>query len=464
MKKIALLTFSVVASIASSLALNFDNAYWVIENGKLSNNVTVREYDSSIVPDPNYIEEGTAPDGTPAVAYKQISTSTSYPDVKLEFTTPLDLTKNYILVMEYMIPASHAEENLIPANKPLFIMALHDNAEKLDSWGVNSDSVISTFYIDAKYSPANEWVTVCKYAFGNPTRTTSMGMIISYAREILDGSISEFAQIKSLAFVADEENVKPFYAENFTHVGTDFWNESGSTTPNAASSFTGGVKPTGKVVKTFRCFEDGTTKNQDGSGYLDCELMHGLSVASNRKDDIIFDTIALPAGIQEIHSEMLIKYRQDTKNDTKSLADVSDVDLPITLTFKDANREVIGEAVDLAKDTLKGIWTKYKGVVPVPAGAAYVALTISKLEATYVVDNIILSATTFTNVEDFLAENNAFEVKAYIDANGNIVVLNGELQAVYNLNGSVATVNDKAIVIVVKNEEGKVAAAKLIRK
>ncbi|MBR2262260.1 MAG: hypothetical protein IJ916_11275 [Paludibacteraceae bacterium] len=462
MKKIALLTFSVVASIASSLALNFDNAYWVIENGKLSNNVTVREFDSSIVPDPNYLEEGTAPDGTPAVAYKQISTSTSYPDVKLEFTTPLDLTKNYIMVIEYMIPASHAGAAIVGGNKPLFIMSLFDNPEKMDSWGVNSDSVASVFYIDAKFGATNEWVTTCKYTYANPTRTSIQGMVISYAREVLDGSLTEFAQIKSLGFVANEENVKPFYAENFSNLGLAFWTDEGSVTNTTAFFYKGGIKPTGSLIKAFRSYEDESTQDQDGSGYIDCELMHGLSVVSDRKNDIVFDSIPLPAGIQEIHSEMLIKYRSGYKKDTKTLEDVYNDNMPISITFKGAG---LNETVDLANDTLRGIWTKYKGVVPVPAGAEYIALTFSSLTGvSYVVDEVILSATTFTNVEDFLAENNAFEVKAYIDANGNIVVLNGELQAVYNLNGSVATVNDKAIIILVKNEEGKVAAAKLIRK
>ena len=82
----------------------------------------------------------------------------------------------------------------------------------------------------------------------------------------------------------------------------------------------------------------------------------------------------------------------------------------------------------------------------------------------YLVDEIILSSTAFVNVKDFLEENNHFEIISYVDAEGNIIVLNGELQAVYNMNGAIANKNDKVVVILVKNDEGKLASKIILRK
>ena len=89
-------------------------------------------------------------------------------------------------------------------------------------------------------------------------------------------------------------------------------------------------------------------------------------------------------------------------------------------------------------------------------------LIISSLPVGYLVDNIMFTALNSDGVNDVTAD--AFEINAYIDANGNVVVLNGELIATYNMNGQVASINDKAIVIIVKGENGAIAAKTLIRK
>ncbi len=470
MKHLNTLTFALLASIASISASDnvFENAFYVIKDGKLANSSVV-EYDPSIILDPNKIVENvTAPDGSNAVQYQQITTDTkNLPDVKLKFGTPLDINQNYIMFMEYWIPASHAGSNICDGNKPLFIFGLNKDSVSLDQTGVNNAE--SAIYIDAKFAATDQWVQTYKYVYINPSVTSVYGMILSYARENGKANLTEFPLIKTLAFVPSVEGVRPFYAENFRILG-DTWSETLSITGSRkfkATEIAGGIKPTiteydltndnGKGLSLFRAYEGEGSGNQDGSGYLDDEHFHTLLVEGDR-EPITIENIPLPAGISQIHSEMLVKMYPKGDAD---LADFEGIDVPISFVFNDAANTEINI---IEGDSLKGIWEKKMAVTNVPAGATTVTLKFAAMGVAYIIDDVILSSTTFTDAEDFLAENNAFEVKAYIDANGNIVVLNGELQAVYNLNGSVASVNDKAIIILVKNEEGKVAAAKLIRK
>ena len=112
---------------------------------------------------------------------------------------------------------------------------------------------------------------------------------------------------------------------------------------------------------------------------------------------------------------------------------------------------------------MKLIWTKYKGEVDVPTGATTVDIIFTPMDCAYLVDEIYLSASPTISVKDIIAENNGFEIISYVDGNGNIVVLNGEIEAMYNMNGKPATINDKIVVIVVKNEEGKKASKIIVR-
>ena len=90
-------------------------------------------------------------------------------------------------------------------------------------------------------------------------------------------------------------------------------------------------------------------------------------------------------------------------------------------------------------------------------------LIFGSMKVAYTVDEIMLSTKEFNGVKNFSAEP-SFSVEAYIDAYGNVVVLNGELVATYNLNGQKASIDDKAIIIVVKNEEGAIATKLMVRK
>lgn len=472
MKKLALLSFSLFASIAGVFSADmFDNAYWIIKDGKMTDNISVLHYDDEDIKFPDVLVE-TTKDGVDAVEFQHISQDWLDPRLLFNPNNLPNLNTHYILMMEYMIPASHADTAIAQGNKPLFIIGLSPDIDGMDKNAPHSDI---TVYIDAKWGPTEQWRTVYKYIYANPAYTTLSGMIFSYAREYQMGNLTEFAHIRNLCLVPSENNVKPFYAENFTNYGIgEFYGEmhylrhpSAKKEPKI-TAFNGGIKPTitekdgsSVYLRSFRDFIDDKLRNTDGSGYLDCEILQALRIESEQtRDSVVFEGIQIPAGTSQIFSEMLIKkYKnEDEASIDADYSTVANVDMPIKFKFN------TGEVVDVAKDTMKLIWTKYKGVVDVPAGATSVDLIFCPMAVGYLVDEIILSSAEFNDVKDFMAKHNNFEVIAYVDDNGNIIVLNGELQAIYNLNGRIASEKDKAVVILVKNEEGKTASKLMIRK
>ena len=472
MKRIKLLSIAIIASLANIYAGDvFDNAYWIIKNGKFSSGISIMHYKDEVAGKADQLVETTV-NGVDAVEFRKTTTSWLDPRYILDSLAPLDLNTNYIMFFEYMIPADHAGTAYVAGNKPTFIIGLTTDAENMEAY--NAPSSESVVYIDTKWGPTEQWVQKYKYVYACPSIDTIRGMIISYAREYGIGDMQTFPYIKNLCFIPTADNVKPFYAENFTNRNIcDFYAEKSYMhrlykKQLKNGQFNGGIKPvvsekdsTGIALYAFRDFVADSLRNTDGSGYLDCEILQAMRIESAAvRDSVVIPGIQIPAGTSQIFSEMLIKkYKnEDEASIDEDFSTVANVDMPIKLKFN------TGEIVDLARDTMKMIWTKYKGVVNVPAGATKVDLIFSPMSVGYLVDEIILSSTAFVNVKDFLEENNHFEIISYVDAEGNIIVLNGELQAVYNMNGSPATKNDKVIVIVVKNEKGQVSSKLMLRK
>ena len=133
-------------------------------------------------------------------------------------------------------------------------------------------------------------------------------------------------------------------------------------------------------------------------------------------------------------------------------------DLPIILRFN------TGETVDLTNDTIKMIWTKFEGEVKVPSGAESFDLVFKGAKAGYLVDDIMFSSKKFADVKVDQVDSDAFDIVAYVDENGDIVVENGELVAAYNMEGRAATKADKVVAIVVKNDKGQLASKVILRK
>ena len=462
---------TLIASVAASATMAFadttlEDAFWIIQDGKLTGNATEMPYDDLDDKVPSEMKD-TVVDGENVVVYKQITED--YLDLRLQFAENVDLSKNYTLLIEYKIPESHSGNKLIDGNKPLFILGLTSNVTNLEKKNApHSDAIV---FVDGKWGPVNQWVTVKKHIYAVPSVTSLAGMVFSYAREYIAGDLEEFPYIKNLAFLASDTE-KPFYAENFDGYDLgEFYQEKNKINKMAAEAFCGGIKPviTEKdkeyfedeglaSLLAFRDFVPDSMKGSDGSGYIDCEILHALQVETNR-DSIVIPNIQIPAGCSKIFSRMLIKKH---KNEGLTWVDadystVENIDMPILVKFN------TGEVVDLARDTIKLVWTKFYGEVDVPAGATALDLILPSMKVGYLVDEIMLSPANFSSIRES-ASDDSFEIQAYIEENGHIVVLNGDLLAVYNLTGGVAAENDKAIIILVKNDEGKLYTKKLIRK
>lgn len=482
MKRISLLSIAILVSAMNLFAGDaFDNAYWIIKDGKLVNNVSIKHYDD----EETYIADElveTTKDGVNAVEFRKKTKRFLDPRILFDTLNPVNLNTHYILVMEYMIPSEHAGIKLVGednGNKPLFIIGLAPTEKELGG-SYNAPHCPAVVYIDAKWGVTDQWVSTSKYVFANPSIQSLQGMYLTYAREYNNGDLETFPYIRNLCFISTSDNVKPFYAENFTFANYsigEFYGESyyvyhpqpKQNKKITDEVFHGGIKPVitekdiddAVYLHTFRNFIPNELGDCDGSGYMDDEILQALLIESaDVRDSVVIPGIQIPSGTSKIYSEMLTKkyYKYENINvEDPAYPAVANMDMPIKFKFN------TGEIVDVAKDTMKMTWTKYKGEVNVPAGATTVDLIFTPMDCAYLVDEIYLSASPTISVKDIIAENNDFEIISYVDGNGNIVVLNGEIEAMYNMNGKPASIKDKIVVIVVKNEEGKKASKIIVR-
>ncbi|MDO4526111.1 MAG: hypothetical protein Q4B61_12365, partial [Bacteroidales bacterium] len=86
MKKLLLSIVSLIASTSVFAELSFDKAYWIIKDGKLTDNVEIYEYDPEDLDGkvPSELKDTTV-DGENLVVYKQLSDD--YLDVRLKFNS-----------------------------------------------------------------------------------------------------------------------------------------------------------------------------------------------------------------------------------------------------------------------------------------------------------------------------------------------------------------------------------------
>ena len=465
------LLFSIVPLMISSSVfaeLSFDDAYWIIKDGKLTDNVEVWDYDPEKLEDkiPNVIADTTV-NGESVVVYKQISQD--FLDVRLKFNAenPLDLSSNYVMMFEYMIPSSHKDTLIYEGNKPLWMFGFATTENYLDVKNASHAEAYSM--VDAKWGTADEWVTTYKNIYTKSSFKELLVMNFTYAREYKSGKdyykgeMTEFPYIKNMAFVSIKEG-KPFYAENFDGFDLGEFYEEKLQGLKKKSLYNGDIKPVvttdySKPLYLFRDFLPDSIADQDGSGYIDCEQLHALQVESDR-DSIVIPGIQIPSGTETVYSKMLIKKHKNESNtwEDADYSEFTNADLPILLKFN------TGEIVDLTNDTIKMIWTKFEGAVKVPAGAESFDLIFKGGKAGYLVDDIMLSSQKFADVKVDQVDADAFDIVAYVDENGDIVVVNGELVAAYNMEGRVATKADKVVAIVVKNDKGQLASKVILRK
>lgn len=467
MKKLFLLFTTLFASVATLCAA--DN-YYIIKDGRLNENVQIMPYEEDDYDNTNLLKD-TIVDGENLMCYVQ--RSFSFLDVKLNLEAePLDLNENYVMVLEYYIPKKTMKMVFTGSDKkPLFIVGFEPDYATVEKTP-NAQKCSASVMIDAKYETTDEWHIAEKYVYARPDKQVINGMVFSFAREI-NYDIMTYPLIRNFYF--KKMDAKPFYAESFDGYGfgtySDFYNEKIEVSLSSAK-FLGGITPTvtdkdidrawddwTEPIILFRDFLPDSLNGTDGSGYYDCELLHALQMEPER-DSVVFKNIALPKNCEKIYSQMLMKMHKNENRWTiapEDSAEALTLDMPIRVKFDNSD-----EVFDLTNDTLKKVWTLYKGELTVPEGATSMDLIIGGMKVAYLVDEIMLSTEDFNGVIDFKA--NSFDVIAYVDKNGDIVVLNGELIAVYNVMGQRASMDDKVVIAVVKNEEGAIATKLMIRK
>lgn len=470
MKKLFLLFTTLFASVAATFAGESDN-YYIIKDGRLTDNVQIMPYDEDDYDNSNLMRD-TVVDGEELIAYVQ--RSSTFLDVKMQMNKTLDLNENYVMVLEYYIPKKTMKAVFTESNKkPLFIIGFEPDYAAIEK-RPNAQKCGASVMIDAKYEETDEWHTAEKYVYAQPDKQEINGMVFSFGREVTR-DIKVYPYIRNFYF--KKMDVKPFYAESFDGYGygtnSDFYNEKIEVyLPEA--KFLGGITPTVTVRDSIRAWDDITEpiilfrdflpdscNGQDGSGYYDCELLHALQMEPNR-DSVVFKNIQLPKDCEKIYSQMLVKMHKNEgrwKIASADSAEALSIDMPIRVKFNNSD-----EIYDLAEDTLTTIWHLYNGELNVPSGATSMDLIFGSMKVAYLIDEIMLSTKEFNGVNDIFNAEPSFAVEAYIDAYGNVVVLNGELVATYNLNGQKASIDDKAIIIVVKNEEGAIATKLMVRK
>lgn len=475
MRKLFLLSSMLFAAASSLFAgLQSDGNYYLIKDGRLCDDVQIMPYDESDYDNSNLLLD-TVVDGENLMYYVQRSVEFLDVKLKLDSLNPLDLNENYEMIFEYLIPKACKKATFSACDKkPYFIVGFETDYATIEK-KPNAQKCSASVMIDGKYLDTDKWHRSNRYVYAHPNDRIIRGMVFSFAREV-KGDVLSYPLIKNFYFKKSGSGVKPFYAESFDGYGygtySDFYNEK-IEVALSSSKFLGGITPTvseadsikawdnfTEPIILFRDFLPDSLKGQDGSGYYDCELLHALQVEPER-DSIVFKNIPLPSNCGKIYSQMLMKMHKNEgrwKIASADSAEAYTLDVPIKVRFNNSD-----EIFDLAQDTLKKIWTLEKGELTVPTGATSMDLIFGSMKVGYLVDEIMFSTEPFVGLKDFKA-NNTFDVIAYVDDNGNIVVLNGELIATYNLQGQIASKIDKAVVIIVKNEEGAIASKLMIRK
>lgn len=475
MRKLFLLTSMLFAAVSSIFAGKQGSEYYIIKDGKLCDDVQIIPYEPEDYDNSNLLID-TVIGGENVVCYVQRSVTFLDVKLKLDSLAPLNLYDNYVMVLEYMLPSEQHDDLISNCfKKPLFIIGYEPDFATVEKTPNAQKCSVSTM-VDGKYVETDTWVTAEKYLYSHPSVSTIRGMVFSFARETKN--VTYNAYIKNFYFKRMSTGVKPFYAESFDGYGfgsiSDFYNEIIKVKLKKCQ-FLGGITPT-VTQKDSIWAEDNYTSplilfrdfledemyevGHDGSGYLDCELLHSLQMKPNR-DSVVFENIPLPQDHGFIHSKMLMKMHKNQGRweiAPEDSAEALTIDVPIRVKFNNCD-----EIFDLTLDTLKGVWTEYMGKLPVPDGATSMNLIFGSMKVGYLVDEIMFSDVPFTGLNDILNSAPRFNVDAYVDANGNIVVLNGELIATYNMKGQIASEADKTVVIFVKNEEGAVASKVMVK-
>lgn len=451
--------------------------YWIIKDGQLDENAVQKPYTPKDAVFDTIIGGATAPDGT--ISAKYVHDTAAYKDVRFDLSAkPLDLTKTWILHIEYCVPtaADSVTYNTYAGYKEVSLL---DGTKAAFRFGF--DSVIDSMNVDAMHGycaiqgavdaieAKGAWMTKEVYVFSTPGSQLINSFVMSYAREVILNDISnEPIYIKNLGFVdrdmnlaADEKTSKPFYAEDFSPMGISVTGDGSAAEQNyPQEAWHGGVVPANgdKTKKLNLLCTRVWDKPYDASKIYATENNHAAKVVSK---DVVLENIAIPAGYTDdkIQISMLIKYCA-LGTATDDAAWLAAEETPVDKGFNvSVSFDTDATLTPLYADSvLQGSWRWETVSVNRPAGATSLSLTLGKkVNFSYYVNQILVGAPGFSDVDE---SSSSLEDAAVIYFDGESIVAEGATKVeVLSLNGVVlASANGSSV-----NASGLADGAYIVR-
>lgn len=436
MKKTTLLSLLVFSLCGFSSVLQAEvNDYWIIKDGVLNEDIVQMPYDSKEVSVYDTLVSGQeATDGTIAAAY--LHKGAQYKDVRFDLSkAPLDLNIAWILEVEYMAPyaldsvsedaktyASYSDASLLDGTKSGLRMGLDHNK---DSMAVdNMDATFSVQLVYDALKSGDQWTTVERFVYANPDSLVMNIFVLSYVREGKLDLSNEPLYIKNLKFKGlvgpDSKKIsRPFYAEDFTPVGSGMTSDfsNGTIITTTTEVWHGGVIPEGTNVSCVRFWD----KPYDASGLFAADMPHAMTVASKDRN---INNIALNTNEKYIQVEALIKANPNTKQTSTweaALDSPEDRPMPaISLIFDDAATTSVVLFPDSA---LNGIWTwNTSDSILIPEGATHCSLNIpGATQFNYAINQIRIGGPIAGTTDISNTDAEGFDALIYIKGDDLIV-------------------------------------------
>lgn len=399
MKKIGLLTFFAFASVASVSA----DEYWIVKDGIISPDVEQVPYAPALESGYDTLVSGQEdPDGNIVALYEHHA---AYNDVRFDLSKkPLDLNKSWVFRIEYSAPFALKEDSTVYKSYLAYKtdgIELHDGTKPAIRCGLdpvadsmNLESMYTLFDVQMAYNAMNgtgpNYVTEDRLVFSNQVVSEMNSFVLSYIREVTNDLSDEPLYIKNMGFISVENEVRPFYTENFTYRNQP--NVSNITAKKYNSLKDPDVTHGGYLFKGTPMLPRVWDKPFDESGLFAAELVHALLVSGSEKSV----EIDIPEGLTKLDVQMLIKFFSNDKDQGVIFPTATEDDrkFSITMTFDNSD-----EPVALFDNSLlDGKWTMESQEVAIPSGAKSFILKFNADKFDFAVDQIEIGGTFSTTI------------------------------------------------------------------
>lgn len=368
-----------------------ESVYWIVKDGSLNSSYTVTN-DAKYIDDEDTISASPenddwmtfdveAPDGSNAALYTHRKQSEI---LRFDLSkAPIDLSKAWILCVEYMLPkeltdmiAEQADPFVVTdQDSPLLRISLMDEQGELGFHPIGSESIIQLHGLsDPK---AGLYKKEYRYIYTAPSVTEVTEMDLTGFPDYMTYEAMRF-YIKNIFVCSAGE--KPFMAEDFEYA--EIWNMTtkGHTNMSTHSGYHFyGKKKTCNTYRTWR--EDNvSTQSFDPEGkYLCDEILHGLEV----EDTLHTEQIEIPKDAENIYVRALMRDRVEL---LESVNNISDRSGEAVLMFDD------GTNVPLFPNTpMLSAWKDMTNIIPVPSQAKSFELRLNSSQVPFLLDNLRFS-------------------------------------------------------------------------